>query len=422
MLNKKKTNRKKETAKVRKPWWFLGLLFSFCIIFTYLYGVWYVPSLPKSEIPPFLQNIPQEDATMGTTHKSDATSVSQPIHPSSNSTASTQTAAAAASEKTDIAMESTVYLRREGVYNILVVGKDAAAHNTDVLLLVSFDTQNGAAAVAQIPRDTYCNGGKINALYAKYLAAAKRNGDPDTSTSAMESLCETISLSLAVRIDHWVLCDLSAFRSLVDEIGGVRVAVPCDMQYEDPAQALIIDLKKGEQILNGTQAEQFVRFRSGYVRGDLGRIDMQKLFLSALLAQMKSSVSLLDVPSLASIIQKNVTTSLTFSDVLFFLRGVQKLSTAQLTLFTFPGTDCRADGNSGAWYYILSRKASWELVNRYLNVYQTPIREDLFDSAYRLTDTQKPSLLSYYHTYVASSAMHAQQIIENGIDVAVIDP
>ncbi len=430
MLNKKKTNAKQETAKVRKPWWFLGLLFSFCIIFTYLYGVWYVPSLPKSEIPPFLQNSQQSLSSAAADSAAKVPPTMQTDVPlggitDNNADTAGNTVPAestAVPTETVSVQENNVYQRRDGVYNILVVGKDAAAHNTDVLLLVSFDTQNGAATIAQIPRDTYCNGGKINALYAKYLAAAKRNAAPDTNTYAMESLCETVSLSLAVRIDHWVLCELSAFRSLVDTIGGVRVNVPCDMQYEDPDQALVIDLKKGDQLLNGSQAEQFVRFRSGYVRGDLGRIDMQKLFLSALLAQMKTSVTLLDVPSLASIISKNVTTSLSFSDVLFFLRGAQKLSEEKLTMFTFPGTDCRENGNSGAWYYILSRKASWELVNRYLNVYKTPISEAHFDSAYRLTDTQKPTLLSYYHTDTETSVTHAQEVLENGIGIAVIDP
>ena len=36
-----------------------------------------------------------------------------------------------------------------------------------------------------------------------------------------------------------------------------------------------------DHFFNGNTAVQFLRYRSGYVTGDLGRIDAQKLFLNA---------------------------------------------------------------------------------------------------------------------------------------------
>ncbi|MGM9625725.1 MAG: LCP family protein, partial [Eubacteriales bacterium] len=410
----------KKQQQKHAPKLFLACLFFFCAALTYLWNVWYIPYLPVSEVPPFLW-----DGTIANSAKTDTavtqvTAADTEIRHSSSAAVSLPQQTNAEAQSSDSAdSAASAYRRREGVYNILVAGKDDAAYNTDVLILVSFDTKKNTAAAVQIPRDTYLDGYKINALWAKYTSAARRNGSASPQTDGMEAFCDALEKTLCVRIDHWVMCSLSAFRTLVDCIGGVTVNVPCDMDYEDPAQSLSIHLKAGVQTLDGSQAEQLVRFRSGYIRGDLGRVEVQKLFLSALLDRVKNGISVLDLPGLVTTAAKAVSTSLSFSDILFFAKQAQALDMQKVVMLTLPGTDCRENGNSGAWYYILSREGTWEAVNRYLNVYETEVDGKLFDPLYRLTDPDKSTLLSYYRTYLSADARTGAEIQRDGVSVAV---
>lgn len=71
-------------------------------------------------------------------------------------------------------------------------------------------------------------------------------------------------------------------------MGGVTFDVPVEMHYNDPSQNLYIDLSAGEQKLDGAQAMQVMRFRSGYADADLGRVKVQRDFLAAALHQWAS--------------------------------------------------------------------------------------------------------------------------------------
>ncbi|MBP3918243.1 MAG: LCP family protein [Clostridia bacterium] len=430
--------KKKQKEKRRFPLGFLSVTAILCLVVTYLWNIWYIPYLPRTEIPPFLasdRNPVLDSADSNQSPSSDkqseiagkipqndraTASDGMGINDASTSAAASHPAKDQTAETVQTSVTEDMYRRRSGVYNILVAGKDDAAANTDVMLLVSFDTQKKTAAAVQIPRDTYLDGYKINALWAKYTGTAKRNGAVNASADGMRALCDTIEETLCVRIDHWMLISLSAFRTLVDAIGGVSVDVPCQMDYDDPAQNLSIHLKPGIQTLDGAASEQFVRFRSGYIRGDLGRVEMQKLFLTSLLSQCKQSLSVLDLPNLMKIAIDHVSTSLSFSDMLFFAKSALSLDMSNVTLLTLPGTDCREYGNRGTWYYILSRQGTWELVNAYLNVYETAIDGKLFDRQYRLTDTQKQTLLSYYQTYSQAVGKTTSNIEENGVSVALL--
>lgn len=404
--------KKKSSAARHFPWVFLSVLLVFSVWMTYLWGVFYVPSLPREEVPPFLIS-GSDTAETQSAHPSAA-----PIHPDAV-TADTDAVSSDAPVPDDTKPSSAVYSRRNGVYNILCAGRDDAAFNTDVLLLVSFDTATGTASVVQLPRDTYLDGTKINAIWAKKRTQAKRSGSASPDEDGMNALARTLEEVFCIRIDHWVLCSLTALRETVDALGGVTVCVPCDMDYDDPAQNLSIHLKQGEQRLDGAMAEGLVRFRSGYIRGDLGRVEVQKLFLTALLEEVKT-VSVLKLPALLRTAAKHLTTDLSFSDILYFAKAAQKLELSKVTFLTLPGTDCRQNGSSGAWYYVLSREGAWACINAHLNVYETPIDDRLFDRDYRLTDSSRPAMLDYYKTKILCDEASAADITDSGVNVAVL--
>ena len=185
------------------------------------------------------------------------------------------------------------YTRRQDVYNFLVLGVDRAANLSDVIMVISYDIAKQDIHVLSLPRDTYINVGssyhKLNAYFsASYNRSASRG--TERYRDAIESMASFIENSLCIRLDRYICMDTAGFREIIDAIGGVDMDVPFDMDYEDPEQNLYIHLKAGYQHLDGEKAEQFVRYRSGYLEGDIGRISAQRLFLTALVRQVKTSL------------------------------------------------------------------------------------------------------------------------------------
>nr|MBQ4320133.1 LCP family protein [Clostridia bacterium] len=151
------------------------------------------------------------------------------------------------------------HTRREGMFNFLVIGRDSVAFNTDVIMLISYDTVGGEVTVMQIPRDTYieANGKayKINALYAAMYNKAKFGSSKDPLYDGMVGFVEALEMNMYIQIDYWAVVKLDGFSKIVDSIGGVEVDIPFAMDYDDPDQNLHIHLKPGVQTLDGKQAE-----------------------------------------------------------------------------------------------------------------------------------------------------------------------
>lgn len=241
-----------------------------------------------------------------------------------------------------------------GRMNILVLGKDRAAGLTDVMMLASLDTKSQSLQLLQIPRDTYAaytqrDYKKINGAYAQLGG---------------EGLADFLGDSMGVTIDHYVCVDLDVLGKMVDMMGGVRMNVPQDMNYDDPAQNLHIHIKAGEQVLDGKTAQSFVRFRSGYAEADIGRMDAQKLFLSALAKQAKENLSLSQSMSLVCSCFGKVKTDMGLGDCLECVKYLRSVDLSELHMATLPGASARIDGDRGAWYYVLNRDATAALLAR----------------------------------------------------------
>ena len=309
------------------------------------------------------------------------------------------------------------FQRKSEVYNILVVGKDKVALNTDIMMLVHVDAQNQQVTVLQLPRDTYFDGNKLNAQYAAHYLASS---DSDKQVqSGMEGLKKDIEKTLCVKIDYTALVTLEGFSSIVDLIGGVEVDVPFDMKYNDPAQDLYIDIKAGKQRLDGETAVKFVRFRNSFVEGDLGRMDSTKLFLSAFLAQFKKNLNISTLPGMVSAAIKNVTTTMSLMDIVYFGEIALNLDLNNVSFLTLPGLDAREYGDSGRWFYIAHRADCLNAVNRYINLYTSDISSSIFDKNTALCDQSKTKFKEIYYAKASENLKKytASDIQENGIDI-----
>lgn len=272
------------------------------------------------------------------------------------------------------------YTRKDRFYNFLLLGRDQIGFNTDVFMIASFDVKNNSISIMQIPRDTYVefnNGNycKINSLLSRLYYAQYSSGAEDPEKEACNDLMELLQNNLNIKLDYYAMVDLDGFKSIVDRIGGVTLDVPADMYYNDPDQNLYINLKAGTQTLNGEQAEGFIRFRYGYTQADLGRIDAQKIFMSAFIKQVKEKISVSMIQGFISDALQYVDTSMPLSDCIYFANQVLKIDMSNINMMSAQGQATNYYGS----YFVIYRDAMLMMVNKYFNVYTTDIPEQYFD-------------------------------------------
>lgn len=216
--------------------------------------------------------------------------------------------------------------------DFLVFGIDDTNDLTDVIMLLSIDNTNKKVSILQIPRDTYVDKkvptSKYNAVY----------NHPSKGESGEEALINQIEKDFGVKISNYAAVTTSGFRSIVDSIGGVDINVPINMNYDDDGQNLHIHLKKGTQHLDGSQAEQFVRYRKGWSQGDVGRLSAQRLFLAAFTQKLKDySTIKLAADVLPSLKEPNFKTDISVTDGLTLFSNLSGIDLDSVEVFTMPG-------------------------------------------------------------------------------------
>lgn len=287
-------------------------------------------------------------------------------------------------------------IAKDNHYNFLVVGKDRAYFNTDVIMLVSFDTDTGAVSIMQIPRDTYFElvddtrrVKKANSLLAHFYNENWSGNYKKALVAGLEELKGAVAEVFGIPIDYYVMLDLNGFVNIVDAIGGVDMYVPRDMEYNDPEQGLYINLKKGQQNLSGDEAEQFIRFRKGYANADLGRVDAQKLFMRAFIEKVQKKFNINTVVGIAEQLTKYVVTDLEMSEIMFFAKKALSVDTAKVAMSTLPG-------DLAGSYYVASRSGTYDAINTYFNPYNVSLKQDKFDPNGGLFDEEGTKIYAVY--------------------------
>ena len=279
-------------------------------------------------------------------------------------------------------------IRKEGVYNFLLLGKDVDSSNTDTLIVVSYDTVNQKIGMVSIPRDT--------AVTREWSSMPKINAAFHSKKAGPDVLKQEIKTTFGIPIDYYVHVDLQGFIALVDELGGVDIEVPLDMNYDDPTQNLHIHFKKGPQHLDGQAAMEAVRYRhdnkttvnSNY--SDLDRTKLQQQVLTGLADKVISWGSITKVQSFLNIFNTYVKTDMGLKDMIYFATQGMKLNTSSgVRSATLEG---RGDAyyRASAWCMELNRESTVKLVNELVN----PYTRDL-----TLKDMNLPRAERYYFNY-----------------------
>lgn len=282
-----------------------------------------------------------------------------------------------APDSTDSNIDSA--LEKDDTYNILLCGVDEKHQNADTIVIVSFDDKNKTVKLLSVPRDTMSNVDRtIQKINASYSVDHIGN---------IEQTIKEVEMVTAIPIDRYAITTFDGFKQAIDALGGVDMYVPQDLQYSDPYQNLEIDLKKGQQVLDGAHVLQFVRYRAGYAEGDIGRIKAQQQFFKALAETLLDPSTLTKVPTLAKIVSNEMETDLTIPEMMWFAKEAQGMDIDSVEMFVLPGTPEYVDDIS---YYIPSEEGIIDLINKEFNTSDRLITSkdlDLVDMAKFATDT-----------------------------------
>ena len=201
--------------------------------------------------------------------------------------------------------------------------------NTDMILYVHFNNETGEMKMLQIPRDTMVTTDRSVSGNYRINNIAKTQA-ADSNSMNMAALCEQISNMYQLPIDGYMTIRLEMLVQLVDTFGGIELYVPQEMDYKGS------HLDQGYQTLNGDACEFLLRTRHVYNNGDIGRLNMQRQFYSALFRRLKSIGNIWDVAKLTPAVLNYMETSLSASKLVSFAVSMLKIDSSKIMICQMP--------------------------------------------------------------------------------------
>ena len=183
---------------------------------------------------------------------------------------------------------------RDGEGNQAIGGDMTGNHQADTAMVLQISADRSAINLVSIPRDSLVDvpqcetsKGTIPAQYGvmfnSIFAGAYQTGG-DLASAASCTLNAVNSLT-GLNIQNFIVVDFAGLVKMIDAIGGVDICVPQDI--DDPYSTL--QLSKGMQHLDGTQATQYARTR--YTLGDgsdTARTTRQQYLIKQLMSEALS--------------------------------------------------------------------------------------------------------------------------------------
>ncbi len=237
------------------------------------------------------------------------------------------------------------------VFSILMVGVDfrpeLGSLNTDVMMLATVNSDEKSVSLISIPRDTYIHMDgyhemKMNAVYAQgehERIVAERN-DKTVTVNGPILLKQAVGELFNVPVEYYVRFDFDGFKKVIDELGGVKVEVDRDMRWVDNADGTNINLNKGEQILSGKEALDFVRFRrsnDGPDSSDYDRNERQQAVVKASTDKLKSFTGIINFFNVLDAAGEHIRTDIDKSVVkdlaITFRKGLKSVDTLETNAY-----------------------------------------------------------------------------------------
>jgi LCP family protein required for cell wall assembly len=210
--------------------------------------------------------------------------------------------------------------------NMLLLGIDQRCDEegptrTDTMMVLTIDPVGMSAAVLSLPRDLWVNipgfgVDKIN--QANFLGEAY-----DYPGGGPALAVETVEATLGIKIDYYTTVNFDAFVELVDEIGGISITVPEEIEDDTyPDNCYGYDpfyIDAGQHQLDGATALKYARTRATF-GGDVDRAARQQQVMLAVqdkvLSLNMAPQLLAKAPQLWQIFQDNVETNLSLNEAI----------------------------------------------------------------------------------------------------------
>lgn len=243
--------------------------------------------------------------------------------------------------------------------NLLILGVDSNGSDTDrfrgtrsdTILLMNIDPASHSINAISIPRDS-----KV------YLADDKgvQKINHAHAIGGVELTKKTVEDTLGVKIDRYIVINTEGVRKLVDTIGGIPVYVEKPLNYDDFAGKLHIHLDKGVHVLNGVQAEGFLRFRHDGL-GDIGRTSRQQWFLKSLLDTLQKPSIIPQIPEALKIAMTYIKTDMTLYELSHLAALMRDINMDSVEVATLPG---QPSSKGTISYWILNPEKTQEVIDR----------------------------------------------------------
>jgi LCP family protein required for cell wall assembly len=270
--------------------------------------------------------------------------------------------------------------------NILLLGYGGGNHDgaylTDSIMVISVQGPD-RVALTSLPRDSYVEvkalvsggeyDGKINAAYEIPLAhnaLGRPLPEYDTGFDGAGKLAsKVVGDYLGLKVDYWVGVDFTAFKKVVDAIGGVDINVPTVLDdYQYPTDNLgyqHIHFNTGMQHMDGSRALIYVRER--HADSDFGRSRRQQQVTTAIKEKIQQPSVIAQMYPLMDALKDNVHTNMTLNDIRIFGSVVNKIDSAGTHKVSIDATNWQyeATGYDGA-YLLMPRDGTMTSLHKFV--------------------------------------------------------
>ena len=248
--------------------------------------------------------------------------------------------------------------------NVLLLGisEDISKKLTDTIIVCSYNPKTSNAYMISVPRDTFVGTSEETAKGSEKINSLYSRGGPDKIVKAVENIT-------SVDIDYYAVIDNNAVVEIVDIIGGVTFDIPIDMDYDDPTQDLHIHLNAGVQNVNGSEAEQLLRFRHNndgtsypaeYGDNDFGRMKTQRNFIMETLKQTLKIKNIFNAKNIIDTVFENIETDLVVDEVLGYVPTVVDINFDEISNYQLPGESKKCND---LWFFIADKDKTKTLID-----------------------------------------------------------
>lgn len=270
----------------------------------------------------------------------------------------------------------------ERFYNLLLLGIDYDENAsdrdyqegkglTDVIMYVQIDRDKGTVNVFQIPRDTYygedmgggvkAKEGKINEVYAH---------GPDQENK-INNLANKIYDLFKLPVDGYATIDMQAFKTMVNNMGGVEMYVPWDIVNKDQKTGKEeVFITKGTHKISGDTAEIILRNRN-YGTADYKRLETQQYFYASLLKTFLNDYTLMDYYDTCKVIAHYINTDLDISEIWGLYATILKIKPEDIYIVRAPGGTAHINGHK--WVYYVDRENCARILNEHFRDPEHPV-------------------------------------------------